>query len=961
MVMRKMLLVWLLGMLGCCGLRQSLAAPAAAWHDVHYHLDVRYDVESHTIYGDMTITALWQGNMPLSTVPLFLPPNTLQRRDRREPAAFHDQRYPRGFAAASLRLQHITDGSGRALPSTLQDDPEVPVGRVPDQGIAMITLPQPLSPGQQLILQLRFITRIPRARNWGHVDGIVALAGLWYPALIPYRGERWVTGLQEFVPAYYQVRLQTAADYTVVASVPWTQRTLQQQQQTLAGSAGPLQQLGLSLSKDWHVLTDEMHAPPLRVAVTRADAALAPHLLETVRSVVVFLHTTYDLTLPAAFTVVVHERDTSWPFSADAPGMLLVSRDLLRVPGLIRKLLEYHIARGVGQQWFGIQTASNLNTERWIHEGLTTYLALAWLDATYGVGRNFLTWKGSWLPNFSYREQSVEVDYRQLVVQGWEQPMTAPLTTTPSHEELRYIYQKKSALVYGMLHDLIGSAPFRTFVQRLAMAGPLVASADVQRLAEEVSGQELAWFFQQWVFRRAQLDYAVGKVRATAQVRGEARYVNTVEVRRLGEAIMPLTVRLLASDGSQYETTIAGAERVETVTWESTAPVSDVQLDPQQRLPDVQRLNNTSHIAYTVRPLIDFPRLDRYLIYPFTILENNFIDGYTPRLLVTALYLNDQSATIGIGYKENVNEISVEGSIVRNRFPIPQMATTLAFRDRLSAKTLLLETTYVLTESHRQQRLPANFFTLGYQVTFLDSLEEFNGETVPANFAPDDGRLHSVVLRYHRDTRVPLAFGAPPEVFAEPLAYGYALDVEAELASEVLGSNRPDYQQVRWDVSAYPRIAPNTLLQLRVFGGWSGGTIPLQRKLSLAGLDAVRGYDYSLRFLGDRLLGGSATLRMPVLRNLRLDDPWRFFGLRGVHLGPFVDAGWVWDNDARLSATDPRISAGLRTIAEIGFGSLLRFEVVLDVAHPIDARGLREESGWIAWIRLQSTARGGIH
>jgi hypothetical protein len=291
------------------------------------------------------------------------------------------------------------------------------------------------------------------------------------------------------------------------------------------------------------------------------------------------------------------------------------------------------------------------------------------------------------------------------------------------------------------------------------------------------------------------------------------------------------------------------------VVWQHTAPLSDVHLDPDNRLPDVQRLNNALHVEYTVRPLIDFPRLDRYLLYPFVTLENNFIDGNIPRLHLIALYLDDQGASVSVGYKENPEELSLEGQLWRNRFPLPSMATRLVFSDRQSAYTLSLETSLLLEEFHKQQRLPANLFTLGYRVAFLQQLEEFHDEAVPDDFAPSTGRLHSFVLRYRRDTRIPPPVGAPLEVFAEPLAYGYALRLELELASELLGSTQPDFQQLRGEVSEYLRLWNQTWLQLRLFGGWSAGPIPLQRKLTLAGVDTVRGYPYRLRFLGDRMLG----------------------------------------------------------------------------------------------------------
>jgi len=56
-----------------------------------------------------------------------------------------------------------------------------------------------------------------------------------------------------------------------------------------------------------------------------------------------------------------------------------------------------------------------------------------------------------------------------------------------------------------------------------------------------------------------------------------------------------------------------------------------------------------------------------------------------------------------------------------------------------------------------------------------------------------------------------------------------------------------------------------------------------------------------------------------------------------------------------------RADAGLRLIAGFSFVSLLRFEVVTDLAVPLDARGRREEAGLQAWVRLQSTVGGGVH
>jgi hypothetical protein len=51
----------------------------------------------------------------------------------------------------------------------------------------------------------------------------------------------------------------------------------------------------------------------------------------------------------------------------------------------------------------------------------------------------------------------------------------------------------------------------------------------------------------------------------------------------------------------------------------------------------------------------------------------------------------------------------------------------------------------------------------------------------------------------------------------------------------------------------------------------------------------------------------------------------------------------------------------MRLIAGMGFGSLFRFEIAVDIAYPLDAQGQDEDEGVQVWIRFQSTAGGGIH
>ena len=958
------LCLWFFFVLVGPGLQWAYAQDA--FENVRYRLVVTYTPDTRTMHGRATLRGVWQGSQPLDALHFFLPPNTLQRRDPRESAGYSDLRYAAGFRAARLTVHHVVERPHRPLPFALRDDTTVPVGHVPDQAILHVPLPRAYQRGETWEVTITFTTTVPYAKNWGVYRGVLALDGRWYPMLVPHRRGAWLWGMQEFVHADYHVEVTTVAAEQVVASMPWSARTMHGASHTFVGSGGPFYHLGLSSSRRWHREEDVNHLPTLRVLLPPRDAKFAAPIMQTLRSVLAFYHQYFGLTLPEPIlTVVVHERDQSWPYSAVTENLIFLSRDLVRVPALVRRLREYFLARALVRQWWGLRTAYNRNTDRWIGEGLATYLAFRWLDDTYGRKRNFLTWKGSWLPNFSYREQSVDLRYRRLAVRDADQHLTAPIDAAADMRSARHVYEKKGALIYAMLHDLLGAETFRDFVQIIVQRnnGTLISTADVRHAAEAASGKDLTWFFRQWVEQRVKLDYAVGAVATMPQTdaSGQKVYVNRVEILRLGEAVMPLTVTLLASDGVVHEVQLDGTARREVVIWEHRAALSDVIIDREVRLPDIERLNNTSRVPYTVRPLIDFPRQDRYLIYPFVTLDNNFIDGYTGRLHLVGQYLDEQAVDLSVGIREKSDDPSFEGAILRRRFPHQAMSTSLSLTDRMSARTVTLATALVLRESHLQHHIPANRLHMGYRVSFLEDVDDFNGESVPDDFATSTGRLHSVILGYERDIRVPTVMGVPAGIIDEPLSYGYVLRLSGEIASEALGSNRRDFRQVRGEANAYIRLMNQTWLKLRIFGGWSDVEVPLQRKLSLAGVDKVRGYTFRLRLLGDRMLGGTVGLRFPLLRDIRLEEPWRYIGIRGLHLGPFVDGGWVWDADEDINDASLRSAVGLRVIIGLGFGSLMRFELAFDIAHPIDEHGRDEGEGVQFWVRVQATARGGLH
>ncbi|MEP6473521.1 MAG: BamA/TamA family outer membrane protein [Gemmatimonadota bacterium] len=145
--------------------------------------------------------------------------------------------------------------------------------------------------------------------------------------------------------------------------------------------------------------------------------------------------------------------------------------------------------------------------------------------------------------------------------------------------------------------------------------------------------------------------------------------------------------------------------------------------------------------------------------------------------------------------------------------------------------------------------------------------------------------------------------------------FGHSDDVSPVSLPDVVRSGLPssdyDYHRMTLDARRFNRLTPGTGLNLRLWAGGSvgGDPLPLQRRLSLGGLDLLPGYRFrsltctpagfanpSQAALCDRMIVAQAELRSRL--DLRLGfhshDPDRFIGISQASLVFFTDAGKPW-------------------------------------------------------------------
>jgi len=204
----------------------------------------------------------------------------------------------------------------------------------------------------------------------------------------------------------------------------------------------------------------------------------------------------------------------------------------------------------------------------------------------------------------------------------------------------------------------------------------------------------------------------------------------------------------------------------------------------------------------------------------------------------------------------------------------------------------------------------------------------FGGSDFRPNPGVNEGQMKSFVLSFEG--------GSIRSLQSRPR--GAAFRLEAELGQGLGGDF--DFSRYLGDVRTYARLTRNAGLSLRFRGGFTEGTVPVQKAFTLGGIGSVRGYEQN-EFIGTRMMLANAELSLyePDLMDWILDDITLF--------GTF-DAGWT-NLQAGQDAFDMN-----DVIPSAGFGLAFDDRLVrIEVAWPLRDLGTGLEPS--VWFRINPT------
>lgn len=234
-----------------------------------------------------------------------------------------------------------------------------------------------------------------------------------------------------------------------------------------------------------------------------------------------------------------------------------------------------------GHIWFPMIVGSNERLHAWMDEGFNTFINSLSTDA---------------FNNGEYKEPKRNMHRFSGVLVN---DRMEPIYTAPDNLKERNLgllaYYKPGAGLEMLREHILGKErfdeAFTEYINRWAYKHP--TPDDFYRTMENVSGEELSWFWRGWFIHNWKLDQAINRVKYED---GDPSKGAIVTIKNLQQMPMPVTLEFTTESGAKTRHTLPveiwKRNKKWTFKYDSTEPLKSVVIDPDYVLPDVDSSNN---------------------------------------------------------------------------------------------------------------------------------------------------------------------------------------------------------------------------------------------------------------------------------------------------------------------------------------------------------------------------------
>ncbi len=477
-----------------------------------------------------------------------------------------------------------------------------------------VRLSNPILPKSKTTLEVSFEAQVPvqvRRSGRDNTEGVRYSMSQWYPKLVEYDYQGWNANpyiAREFYGVWgdYNVNINIDRNYMIAGS-----GTLQNANEIGFGYEAK----GTKVTKPsgsnltWHLKANNVHdfmwaADPTYTMIKR-QVENGPLLyivyrnLDSLHARFKKLADTVEIAYPLMAKTFGPYPYKNYSFIQGGDGgMEYPMATLIKNAGIGTAVHEWM------HSWYQGMLGTNESLYPWMDEGFTNYAA----ERIISELRQKKTF---------YQEANYTAYYR-LVQSGFEEPMS----THADHFNTNYAFGQasyaKGATFLAQLGYVVGDKVRDDILLeyyhlwRFKHPNP----NDFIHIAEKASGMELDWYKEYWVYTTKTIDYAIDSL-------WEEGGKTKIRIRRVGEMPMPIDVQLTFKDGSKEMHYIpmnlmygekpaenTAIQRTVHEEWRWTHPayvlesnhkifdLSEVQIDPTQRLADIDKRNNSLKIQW---------------------------------------------------------------------------------------------------------------------------------------------------------------------------------------------------------------------------------------------------------------------------------------------------------------------------------------------------------------------------
>jgi aminopeptidase N len=289
----------------------------------------------------------------------------------------------------------------------------------------------------------------------------------------------------------------------------------------------------------------------------------------------IYLTSVFGSPLKKNLTVVETEAGT--PNGYSAPGLIFLSPQAIGKDVNIRL-----VANEVGRQWWGALVSASSRNHLWIENGMARYSELLYVDHSNGSG--------------AMQQQVHDTYVEALTVE--QPPLIQAGRLEDYSPEFWAATAGKGAAVLNMLRGVVGDENFFKLLKALPdkYAYKSISTDDFRKTAEEVSTQNLNFFFVNWIESTGapefKLEYTVFRTQKGFRVVGKI-------TQDLDTFSMPVLVHVdTEGNPEEKDAQVVGTSSEFSIDTFGKPRPNGVSLDPKGH---VLRFDNPTRVAVAIR------------------------------------------------------------------------------------------------------------------------------------------------------------------------------------------------------------------------------------------------------------------------------------------------------------------------------------------------------------------------